>query len=238
MKRETSKGAAVKNTSAESGSPHPDSSPIPNAQHLTPSSSFIPHPSALIPSTSRVFCAVPLPIEIRERAVEHIAQLRQAAPNVRAGWERVEKMHITLKFLGEIEASGVASLSESTERAASAWRPFKLSITGAGAFPTPRNPRVLWLGIADQSSELARLQKYLEDECAAADFKRDTRAFHPHLTIARLRTPQGAHRLAKLHQELGFAQMEFTVNEIVVVRSELAPGGSRYTDVSRHALSV
>jgi 2'-5' RNA ligase len=195
--------------------------------------------SSLIASMPlRVFCAVPLPIEIRERAIEHIVQLRQAAPDIRAGWERVEKMHITLKFLGEIEADRVASLSEATERAVSALQPFKLSITGAGAFPTPRNPRVLWLGITDHSNELARLQKLLEDECAAAGFQREPRAFHPHLTLARLRTPQGARRLAMLHQELGFAPMEFTVNEIVVIRSELTPGGSRYTDVSRHALSV
>jgi RNA 2',3'-cyclic 3'-phosphodiesterase len=165
-----------------------------------------------------------------------MAELRSRMPEVRAGWERPEKLHITLKFLGEIEQSRAAALSAATERAARSVPPFDLRIEVAGHFP-PRGPaRVLWLGVADATGALARLQQRLEDECAAEGFAREARPFHPHLTIARLRRPEGARRLAALHEEKGFAQAGFPVADLVLMRSELGPSGSRYAELSRHSL--
>jgi 2'-5' RNA ligase len=116
-------------------------------------------------------------------------------------------------------------------------QPFTLRLEGAGSFPTRGLPRVLWLGIADAKGALARQQKRLEDECAAERFAREERPFSPHLTLARIRAPYGAGELAKLHQENVFEAIEFTVADLIVLRSELGPGGSRYTEISRHALS-
>jgi 2'-5' RNA ligase len=189
-------------------------------------------------SKLRVFCAVDLPPDVRERAAEHIARLREAAPEVRASWERAEKMHITLKFLGEIEQARVTVLSSAAERAASSIAPFELSIEGTGAFPPRGNPRVLWLGVSGASGGIMRLHQRLEDECAREGFARDEKRFHPHLTLARIRAPQGAGRLARLHQEEGFDAIEFTVQELIVLRSELGPRGSIYTKISRHTLKA
>jgi 2'-5' RNA ligase len=111
-----------------------------------------------------------------------------------------------------------------------------LKVEGAGAFPPRGLPRVLWLGIADSQGALARLQKCLEDECAAEGFAREERPFSPHLTLARIRAPQGARELAQLHQETNFEPVEFPVSDLTVLRSDLEPGGSRYTEISRHAL--
>ena len=189
-------------------------------------------------SLLRLFYAIELPSEIRERAVEHISQLRLKLPHVRAGWERAEKLHITLKFLGNVEESRAQALSLAAERAIGAFSPFTLAIADAGAFPPRGNPRVLWLGVRDSSGSLTRLQQSLEDECAAAGFKREERSFHPHITIARLRQPAGARELAALHLELGFPAMELTINEIVLMKSDLGPGGSRYTVFTRHRLAL
>ena len=183
-----------------------------------------------------MFCAVELSAEARERAALHIADLRSRAPDVSAGWERPEKLHITLKFMGEIEQGRVAALSSAAERAARGVPPFDIGIEGVGAFPPRGLPRVLWLGVADTSGVLARLQQRLEDECAGGGFPREDRAFHPHLTIARLRRPRGARFLAALHSEKGFAPAHFCVDALVVLRSELGPGGSRHTELSRHPL--
>lgn len=184
----------------------------------------------------RLFCAVELPALIRERASEHIAVLQRLAPDVRAGWERPEKLHITLKFLGEIEESRARLLSAASERAAGSVEPFHLSIEGAGAFP-PRGPaRVLWLGLKDATGALSLLQRRLEEECSVEGFPREARPFKPHITIARLRHPAGARRLAALHEEKGFAPAGFSVHDLVVIRSELGHGGSRYTELSRHPL--
>lgn len=184
----------------------------------------------------RVFCAVELPDEVRARAAEHIARLREAARGVRAGWERAEKMHITLKFLGEIAGARVSDLSNAAERAAQAIGPFEMSIEGAGVFPPRGVARVLWLGVVDASSGLARLQQQLEDECERAGFAREKRSFHPHLTIARLRHPVGTPRLASLHKETDFRTDAFTVTELILLRSQLGPHGSTYTEIARHSL--
>lgn len=182
----------------------------------------------------RVFCAVELPAEARERAAEHAARLRERFREVRASWPRAENLHLTLKFLGEIEVGRAEVLSKAAGRAAAKSQPFTLTIEGAGAFPPRGIPRVLWLGVTDSSGGLARLQSNLEDECEREGFKREERPFHPHLTLARLRAPQGSRALAQFHQETGFEAVEFPVTELVVMRSELGPGGSRYTALSRH----
>jgi 2'-5' RNA ligase len=88
--------------------------------------------------------------------------------------------------------------------------------------------------VRDDAEELTRLHHRLEAECAGKDFAREPRAFRPHLTIARVRHSQAAFQLATTHRELGFPRMEFEVNELVVIRSELASAGSRYTEISRH----
>jgi 2'-5' RNA ligase len=186
----------------------------------------------------RLFCAVELSTEVRERAAAHIARLREKLPDLRAGWERTDKLHVTLKFFGDVEHSRIEALSIAISRAADTIAPFKLDIAAAGTFPPHGNPRVLWLGIRDSSGSLARLHNSLENECAAAGFKREQRPFHPHITLARLRQPAAARPLADLHRELGFKPLELPVNEILLMRSELGPGGSRYEALSRHRLSI
>jgi 2'-5' RNA ligase len=200
------------------------------------SSSLRVHPASSSRPLVRVFCAVELPVEVRERIAEAIARLREAAPGVRASWERTEKLHITLKFLGEIAPERVEALSNAAERTSKLSPPFTLKVEGAGAFPPRGLPRVLWLGIVDLQGALIRLQKSLEDECVAEGFAREERPFRPHLTLARIRAPQGARELAKLHQENNFEPVEFPVSDLTVLRSDLSPRGSRYTEISRHDL--
>jgi RNA 2',3'-cyclic 3'-phosphodiesterase len=192
------------------------------------------------PQTSlRLFCAIELPAELRARAHEHLVRLRESAPNVKATWERAEKMHITLKFFGDVEAAQVAALTEAVVRAATAASPFALSLEGAGTFPPGGNPRVLWLGTKDEMGRLALLQQRLEDECAAAGFPREPRPFHAHVTLARLRAANAAARhLARYHVKLAFAPATFPVNELILMRSELGPNGSQYTPLARFALET
>ncbi|HEX8500974.1 MAG TPA: RNA 2',3'-cyclic phosphodiesterase [Pyrinomonadaceae bacterium] len=182
----------------------------------------------------RVFCAVELPREVREAAAAHASRLRRDFPDARASWARPESLHVTLKFLGEVEPSRVADLSRAAGAAVGGSKPFRLSIEEAGAFPPRGAARVLWLGVSDASGGLARLQRRLEEECAAAGFPREPRAFKPHLTLARLRAPKGAHELSEAHRRSTFGPHDFQVSELLVIRSELGPGGSRYTPLSHH----
>ena len=184
----------------------------------------------------RMFCAINLPPELRQRIQDHIERLRETIPEARASWNRDDKLHLTIKFLGDVATDRVANLSLAAERAVAGLKPFKLAAEGSGSFPPRGQPRVLWIGIEDLTERLARLYTRLEEECALEGFAREPRKFHPHLTIARLRNPQHATQLAASHQGLGFEPMEFSVDELVVIRSELSSKGSRYTEISRHPL--
>src|SRR5437868_13613189 len=130
----------------------------------------------------RMFCAVELPDALRSRVGEHARLLREAFPRVRASWERPEKIHITLKFLGDVEVSRVEELSRAAGRAAAHAEPFELTIARPGAFPPHGPPRVLWRGIEDASGKLSNLHRSLEDDCPAVGFQRDSHPFKPHLT--------------------------------------------------------
>jgi 2'-5' RNA ligase len=185
----------------------------------------------------RVFCAVELPEEVREAAASHVARLRREFPGVRASWARPSSLHVTLKFVGEVGAARVEALARAAGAAVEGLKPFGLSVEEAGTFPPRGAARVLWLGVRDGSGGLARLHRRLEAECEAAGFTREARAFKPHLTVARLRTPADAHELSEAHRRSDFGAHPFEVCELIVMRSELGAGGSRYTALSRHALA-
>src|SRR5947207_1024767 len=178
----------------------------------------------------RVFIAIELPFDVRKRLSDHIHGLRKALPDVHASWSREENLHLTLKFLGNTLVARMEALSQAAQRAAVRFQPFDLIVGRCGAFP----PRVLWIGIDDPTGHLAGLHRTLEDECAKAGFVREERPFHPHLTIARLRKPQGSRQLAELHGEMGFTNQQVRVLEMVLFRSELLSEGSRHTAISRY----
>ena len=186
----------------------------------------------------RVFIAIELPHNVRVHLAEHINTLRHSIPEVRASWSREDNLHLTLKFLGDIPVADVEKLSDAASTAAGNVEPFEIVVEGCGAFPERGQPRVLWIGIDDPSGKLSELNRALEEECANAGFAREPRAFHPHLTIARIRQPHGSRQLAATHKELGFNREIVGVSEVSAIRSELGSGGSRHTVISRHPLTV
>ena len=186
----------------------------------------------------RVFCAVELPASVRENLMKHVARLREAVPQSRASWSRENNIHLTLKFFGDTEQSRISDLNKAAARAVEQIAPFKISVEQTGAFPKLAAPRVLWVGIADKSGQLARLKRNIEDECANVGFLRDERSFHPHLTIARLRMPKESRDLASTHKDMHFEPAEVVVSELCVIRSELSSRGAKYSVLSRFGLKT
>lgn len=179
----------------------------------------------------RTFCAIELPDEVRARLQDHVRRMRETVPDASASWSRPENIHLTLKFFGNVPTEKLPRISEAASRATQAFPSFQLSIGGTGAFRT----QVLWIGVEDPSGQLSALQQRFEDECAREEFAKENRAYRPHLTIARIRRPEGARKLAETHLQAKFESVDVTVNEIVIFRSELSPKGSRYTAISKHA---
>ncbi len=184
----------------------------------------------------RVFCAIDLEVSVRANLMRQINRLRQAVPHARASWSREENIHLTLKFLGEVQTSRLGDLSKAAAHSAADFSPFEVILEDTGVFPKHGAPRVLWIGVKDESGKLVELQTRLEEECAGEGFAREERPFHPHLTIARLRNPHGARELAAAHKEMRFEPTEVAVAELLVIRSEPSGAGSRYTVISRHRL--
>ena len=184
----------------------------------------------------RIFCAVELPPTARRLVLAHIARLKERVPRAKASWARDANLHLTLKFLGQTPPAQVADFSKAVSSAVSGVQPFAISLEQTGAFPPHGQPRVLWIGVNDSSTRLAELHARLEEESAEAGFVKETRAFHPHLTVARLRQGDNARALATAHKQMEFDPVEIAVAEFLVIRSELSSAGSTYTIVSRHPL--
>ena len=184
----------------------------------------------------RVFCAVELPDEVRARLQEHIARLRKEFPDTAASWSRVENIHLTLKFFGNVEQERIPKISAAATRAVKEFSKFAISVGSTGVFPRPSRAQVLWIGVSDPSARLTALHERFETECAAEGFPKEDRAYRPHLTIARIRKPESSRRLADTHLQMQFEPLAVEINDLIVFRSELSPKGSRYTAISHHPL--
>jgi 2'-5' RNA ligase len=182
----------------------------------------------------RLFCAVELPDDVRARLQEHIARLRKEFPDAAASWSRVENIHLTLKFFGNVAVDRIPQISAAATRTTEQFSKFEIEVGKTGVFPRPSRPQVLWIGVSDPSGQLSKLQQQFESECAAAGFEKEERAYRPHLTIARLRKPET--RLANTHLQMTFDPIAVKVNELILFRSELSSKGSRYTALSHHHL--
>jgi 2'-5' RNA ligase len=181
----------------------------------------------------RVFCAIELPAEVRARLADHILRVRKEMPDAAASWSRVENIHLTLKFFGNVEVKRIEKISAVAERVVKQFSRFQIGVGETGVFPRPSRPQVLWIGVSDPSGQLSALQEKFENECAAEGFPKEDRAYRPHLTIARLRKPEDARSLAGAHVKMRFETIEVEIQEVVVFRSELSSKGSRYTPISR-----
>jgi 2'-5' RNA ligase len=184
-----------------------------------------------------MFCAVELPEEVRARLQQHIATLRKEIPDAAASWSRVENIHLTLKFFGNVTVDRIPGISAAAERAVSGIAPFTIDVGNTGVFPRPSRAQVLWIGVSDPSRQLSALQHQVETECATEGFPKEDRAYRPHLTIARLRKPESARRLADAHLNLDFPSIAVPLHKLILFRSELSSKGSRYTPISHHHFS-
>ena len=147
-------------------------------------------------------------------------------------------MHLTLKFLGDTDEKQLENLVEIVSKIAGQISDFKLQISNTGVFPSPRNPRILWLGINDEKGSLLQISEILENECEKIGFPKEKRTFKAHLTIARLREPHKSKEIAQKHFENKIEAVEFTVSEIVIYESKLQPTGSIYMKIKNAKLQI
>ncbi len=179
--------------------------------------------------TVRTFVAVEISHEVRSRAARLIAQLEPLADKVR--WVRPEHLHLTLKFLGDVDLREVPQVCDTIAAAIADLPPFLLRIAGAGAFPTLAKPRTVWLGADEGVSEMQGLHDRIDAALSELGFRQEHRRFRPHLTIGRVRGEGGAgiSALAEaLAQQQDFVAGMVDVGEVVTFSSELDRSGPTY----------
>ena len=174
----------------------------------------------------RLFVALDIPEDVRATLAALVAKLRSASPNAR--WARIEGVHVTLKFIGEVSperADGItASLANVPFPA-----PIAIHFSGLGFFPNERRPRVLWAGI-QPGQALSVLAAAVETTLEPLGIPREKRAFSPHLTLARFDSPgglQALHAAIKADGPLEFGSA--IAKEFHLFLSVLKRGGAEYT---------
>jgi len=178
----------------------------------------------------RSFLAIEIPGIILKKIDEVQRDLKSTGADVR--WTNPEKIHLTLKFFGNIEESGIESIVKSLEGAARDTSRFSLKVRGVGAFPHFKSPRVIWMGMVDEREVLAPFQKQLEKDLEKIGYMPEERMFHPHLTLGRMQSGKGKEGLIgkmEKYREEEFG--EFQVERIVLFKSDLKPMGPIYTSL-------
>ena len=159
-------------------------------------------------------------------------QFTRAEPS----WVRPESIHLTLKFLGEIKEEEIEPIGARLCAAAAEAGPFQLSVRKLGVFPNEKFPRVLWIGIQQGRDAVITLQQKVEEGLVQLGLPPENRPFHPHLTLARIKSLRGTRELmdvVKSHENDWAG--ECSVDRLILFKSDLKPTGAVYTRI-REAL--
>ena len=176
----------------------------------------------------RCFIAIPLPQNIIRDLSDIQSKLKQTETDIK--WVNSNNIHLTLKFLGYIEDAKIGEISKNLKEAFRKSKGFESALGKPGAFPSISNPRVIWLGISKNEDKITKLQKIAEDVLEPLGFDRETRAFHPHLTLGRVRSKKNINKLIEQIKTPQTSKADpFPIEKIILFQSILKPSGAEYT---------
>lgn len=184
----------------------------------------------------RLFLAFELPEEIRGILDTVSKEAGKLPLNVR--WVRVENIHLTVVFIGNVEESNVSRVEEVARLCCGKSHAFELALHGLGFFGNIRNPRVLWVGLNTDVKGMSHLRDDLQGGLAPFGLKKETRPFRPHLTLGRFKKGVGSveHLKGFLAQYRELTSPVGTLSELALFRSDLRKDGAVYTKMNRWSL--
>lgn len=175
----------------------------------------------------RLFLGVELPDGLHDALDELQSKLRRTGAAVR--WVDPSSAHFTLKFLGETPPREVPDIEAAAARAARRSAPARLRLVGLGAFPSQRQPRVVWVGLEGDVDRVRHLHDELEEALKGVGFAPDRRCYRPHVTLGRVKDDDGLDALREAMAELREAEIgELAVRRFALIESRLSPEGARY----------
>ena len=179
----------------------------------------------------RLFVALDIPAAVRSKLSAYSDRVREYAPN--AKWARVEGLHVTLKFIGEVKEEKLVPIKAALARVKAG--ELEVGFEGIGFFPTAKSPRVFWAGVK-AGDELPQLAKAVDDDLAAIGFAPEDRAYSPHLTLARSRNGELRSLTPLLEAEAPPQFGTMTAREFFLYQSKPGRGGSTYTKLQAFRL--
>ena len=185
----------------------------------------------------RTFIAVELPEEIRTILSNIQDELKQARADVK--WVKPENIHLTLKFLGEIEEDKVLKIQSTLNQIASKNSGFNLCLSSLGSFPKLQYPRVIWIGV-ENDQPIQEIAETLEKELLKIGLPAETRPFSSHITLGRVRSGLNRKALIEklefLNKNLCSSRTEFKVLSLTLFKSTLTPQGPIYEAIFKKSL--
>jgi len=179
----------------------------------------------------RSFIAVPLERQLLQQ-IARISQMLKETMRGGVSWVQPASIHLTLKFLGEIQPGKIAEVKNALHAVVPKFEQFELDAAGLGCFPNKNRPRVVWVGLR-APVELDHLQKSIEDACVELGFEREQRKFSPHLTLGRVKPyarPEDILCLQQALERIPAINLGVThACEVVLFKSDLQPSGAIYS---------
>ncbi len=185
--------------------------------------------------TIRSFIAFELP----EAVIALLGKVQQELKSLRlkVRWVRPENIHLTLKFLGNINPGDIENIGGAMSDAAGDCAPFTLTVGGIGFFPGIKRPRIIWVGLGGEIQELLNLQRNLADRLATVGFPKEKRSFKAHLTLGRIRQAVNPSKIGQAIQEYSDSgNQKFTADRVILFKSDLKPSGAEYLQLKQAGL--
>ncbi len=176
--------------------------------------------------TIRAFLAINLPDEVRAYLGELSRELDKQVPARSVRWVKPDRMHLTLRFLGETDVALIPELRRAVDDATKRHQPFTLQLKGFGCFPDCTRPRVLWAGIHDEEEAAIRLKRDIDKALSSFGWEPEKRPFRPHLTLGRIKDSR---KLASQQWPADVKPLAIPVSSIHLIESKLRPEGPIYT---------
>ncbi|MBU0508112.1 RNA 2',3'-cyclic phosphodiesterase [bacterium] len=183
----------------------------------------------------RLFVAIDLPDVWKNTLAEPEASIGWLGRGIR--WVEPRGMHLTLKFLGEIEESRLTEIETALRGACAGIVSFTIRLKGTGVFPNPKRPHIFWAGI-EAPAELLDLQSRIDTAMQRSGFDKDDHPFRPHLTLARIKDPAGKNRMTEAFLNFKLESESSVVREVLLMRSHLSREGARYEALRRFQLNI
>jgi len=187
-------------------------------------------------TTIRAFVALPVPAVVG-RVAANARTLCTGIDGV-VRWVAPERIHLTVKFLGDMDDGNVPAIHALLTETAAATGPFRLAVGGLGVFPSVKNPRVLWMGITGDTPALVDFARQLDTALTTLGFAAESRPFRAHLTLGRFKAKTDPQQLVDIMASGGeMTAASFLADRVVLYQSELKPSGAVYTPLTEVPLS-